>query len=177
MLLHVEAVTMYGWMSKKFNELIDRNLCRWCPTDWPPRLGCGLAAGALVRIEHVEMDAQGQWAYVTSRRTRNKAVHKVGMSELHPPRETKPLFNKGCANCKASCPLVGKRLTAFRAKLYPPTMRTPPVTPAVSEFFAAMGRRGGKVVTPARLKALAKARQARAVQVSARRKNRIALAK
>jgi len=55
-------------------------------------------------------------------------------------------------------------------------MRTPPVTPAVSEFFAAMGRRGGRVVTPARLKALAKARKARAVQVTARKKFRSDLA-
>ena len=136
-----------------------------------------LAPGALVRIQHVEIDARGQWAYVTSRRSRNKAVYKVPMSELHPPRDTRPLSNKGCANCKASCPLIEKRLTAYRAKLYPPSMRTPPVTPAVSEFFAAMGRRGGKVVTPARLRALAKARQARAVRISERQKNRLNLAK
>ena len=136
-----------------------------------------MAAGALVRIEHVEMDAQGQWAYVTSRRTRNKAVHKVRMSELHPPRETKPLFNKGCANCKASCPLIEKRLTRYRSKIYPPSMRTPEVTPAVSEFFAAMGRRGGSRVTAARLQALAKARKARAAKVLARQKSRVNLAK
>ena len=119
----------------------------------------------------------GQWAYVLSRRARNQVVHKVKMSELHPPRETKPLFNKGCANCKASCPLIGKRLTKYRAKIYPPSMRTPPVTPAVSEFFAAMGRRGGSKVTPARLQAIAKARQARAAKVLARRKSRLNLAK
>jgi hypothetical protein len=56
-------------------------------------------------------------------------------------------------------------------------MRTPPVTPAVSEFFAAMGRRGGSKVTPARLRAIAKARQARAAKVLARRKSRLNLAK
>lgn len=164
-------------MAKHFNRLIERSLVRWCPTDWPPRFGCGLAAGALVRIEHVEMDAQGQWAYVTSRRARNNVVHKVKMDELHPPRETKPLFNKGCANCKASCPLIEKRLTRYRAKIYPPSMRTPPVTPAVSEFFAAMGRRGGSRVTAARLQALAKARKARAAKVLARQKSRVNLAK
>ena len=176
MLSAAVTVTVSGGMQKKFDHFVDRNLCRWCPTDWPVRLGCTLAAGALVRIQHVEMDGQGQWAYVTSRRTRAGVAHKVRMAELHPPKETKPLFNKGCANCKASCPLVGKRLTAYRSKLYPPSMRTPPVTPAVSEFFAAMGRRGGRVVTPARLKALAKARKARAVQVTARKKFRSDLA-
>ena len=131
----------------------------------------------MVTIKHVEMDQMGQWAYVLSRRARNQVVHKVKMSELHPPRETKPLFNKGCANCKASCPLIGKRLTKYRAKIYPPSMRTPPVTPAVSEFFAAMGRRGGSKVTPARLQAIAKARQARAAKVLARQKSRLNLAK
>lgn len=161
----------------KNNHLNDAGLFRWCPTDWPPRLGCGLAAGALVAIKHVEMDKLGQWAYVLSRRARNQVVHKVKMSELHPPRETKPLFNKGCANCKASCPLIGNRLTKYRAKIYPPSMRTPPVTPAVSEFFAAMGRKGGSKVTPARLRAIAKARQARAAKVLARRKSRLNLAK
>ena len=171
------AATMSGGMPEKFNHLIDRNLCRWCPTDWPPKFGCGLAAGALVKIEHVEMDAQGQYAYVTSRRARNNVVHRVRMDELHPPRETTPLFNKGCANCKASCPLIEKRLTKFRAKLYPPAMRTPEVTPAVSAFFSAMGRRGGSRVTPARLQALAKARKARAVKIAVRQKSRVNLAK
>ena len=164
-------------MSEKFNYLIDRNLCRWCPTDWPAKFGCGLAAGSLVKIEHVEMDAQGQYAYVTSRRARNSVVHKVRMNELHPPRETKPLFNKGCANCRASCPLVGNRLTKYRAKLYPPSMRTPEVSPAVSAFFSAMGKRGGSRVTPARLQALVKARKARAVKIAARHKARVNLAK
>lgn len=131
----------------------------------------------MVKIEHVEMDAQGQYAYVTSRRTRNNVVHRVRMEELHPPRETTPLFNKGCANCKASCPLTGKRLTKYRAKLYPPAMRTPEVTPAVSAFFSAMGRRGGSRVTPARLRALEKARKARAIRIADRRKARVNLAK
>lgn len=164
-------------MSEKFNHLIDRALCRWCPTDWPPRFGCGLAAGALVKIEHIEMDATGQYAYVTSRRARQNVVHKVRMDELHPPRETKPLFNKGCANCKASCPLIENRLTKYRAKIYPPSMRTPPITPAVSAFFSAMGRRGGSRVTPARLQALAKARKVRAARILARHKTRVDLAK
>lgn len=123
------------------------------------------------------MDAQGQYAYVTSRRARNNVVHKVRMDELHPPKETKPLFNKGCANCKASCPLVENRLTRYRAKIYPPSMRTPEVTPAVSAFFSAMGKRGGSRVTPARLQALVKARRARAVKIAARHKARINLAK
>lgn len=123
------------------------------------------------------MDSGGQYAYVTSRRARNNVVHKVRMDELHPPKETKPLFNRGCANCKASCPLVGNRLTKYRAKLYPPSMRTPAVTPQISAFFAAMGKRGGSKVTPARLQALAKARKARAVKVAARHKARINLAK
>lgn len=131
----------------------------------------------MVKIEHVEMDAQGQYAYVTSRRARNNVVHKVRMDELHPPKETKPLFNKGCANCKASCPLVENRLTRYRAKIYPPSMRTPEVTPAVSAFFSAMGKRGGSRVTPARLQALVKARRARAVKIAARHKARINLAK
>ena len=130
-----------------------------------------------MKIEHVEMDAQGQYAYVTSRRARNNVVHRVRMDELHPPRETTPLFNKGCANCKASCPLIEKRLTKFRAKLYPPAMRTPEVTPAVSAFFSAIGKRGGSRVTPARLQALAKARKARAVKVAVRQKSRVNLAK
>lgn len=168
---------MYVGMHKNFNEIIDRNLCRWCPTDWPPKFGCGLAAGALIKIEHIEMDALGTFAFVQSRRARNKTLHKVKFDELHPPRETKPLHNNGCANCKASCPLVGNRLTRFRAKLYPPSMRTPPITPAVSAFFAAMGRRGGRKITQARLDALAKARQARAVKVSVRQNNRLNLAK
>ena len=123
------------------------------------------------------MDSGGQYAYVTSRRARKNVVHKVRMDELHPPRETKPLFNMGCANCKASCPLVGNRLTKYRAKLYPPSMRTPEVTPAVSAFFSAMGKRGGSRVTPARLQALAKARKVRAVKIAARNKARINLAK
>ena len=131
----------------------------------------------MVKIEHVEMDAQGQYAYVTSRRARNNVVHKVRMDELHPPRETKPLFNKGCANCKASCPLIEKRLTKYRAKIYPPSMRTPEVTPAISAFFSAMGRRGGSRVTPARLQALVKARRVRAVKVAARKRARVNLAK
>lgn len=131
----------------------------------------------MVKIEHVEMDSGGQYAYVTSRRARKNVVHKVRMDELHPPRETKPLFNMGCANCKASCPLVGNRLTKYRAKLYPPSMRTPEVTPAVSAFFSAMGKRGGSRVTPARLQALAKARKVRAVKIAARNKARINLAK
>ena len=56
-------------------------------------------------------------------------------------------------------------------------MRTPEVTPAVSAFFSAMGKRGGSRVTPARLQALAKARKVRAVKIAARRKARINLAK
>ena len=168
---------MFGWTMNKNNHLNEAGIFRWCPTDWPPRWGCGLAAGALVLIKHVDMDATGQWAYVLSRRARNGSVHKVALSELHPPRFTKPLFNKGCANCKASCPLVGNRLTKYRAKIYPTKMRVPPVTPAVSEFFSAIGRRGGSKVTPARLEAIAKARQARAAKVLARQKSRLNLAK
>jgi hypothetical protein len=152
-------------------------LWRWCPTQWPPLLGCGLAAGALVNVLAVDMDSSGQYAYVRSRRSRGGCIHKVRFDELHAPRSTKPLFNSGCANCKASCPLVGKRLTRFRAKLYPPAMRMPTITPAVSEFFAAMGRRGGSRVTPAKLGALAKARQARAMKVRARQTHRKTLAK
>ena len=164
-------------MAEKFNEMVDANLYRWCPTVWPPMFGCGLAAGALVKIHHIEMDASGRYAFVTSARTRAQTVHKVKFDELHPPRETKPLHNLGCANCKASCPLVGNRLTKYRAKLYPPRMRPPKVTPAVSAFFAAMGKLGGSRVTPARLQALEKARQARAERVTARQKARINLAK
>ena len=74
------TVTVSGGMQEKFDHFVDRNLCRWCPTDWPPKFGCGLAAGALVKIEHVEMDAQGQYAYVTSRRTRAGVAHKVRLS-------------------------------------------------------------------------------------------------
>jgi hypothetical protein len=162
---------------KTFNDFHVRDIYRWCPTQWPPMFGCMLAAGSLVRIHHVDMDAGGQYAYVVSKRARNNAVHKVKLGELHPPRTTVPLFNPGCANCKASCPLKGNRLTKYRAKIYPPSMRTPPVTPAVSAFFSAMGRRGGSRVTPARLQALAKARKVRAARVLARQKSRTALAK
>jgi hypothetical protein len=40
-------------------------------------------------------------------------------------------------------------------------MRIPEITPAVSDFFAAMGRKGGSRSTPVKLEALAKAREVR----------------
>ena len=107
------------------------------------------------------MDAGGQYAYVLSARTRAQTIHRVHFSELHPPRSTVPLINKGCANCKASCPLKEKNLTRYRARIYPSRMRIPEITPAVSDFFAAMGRKGGSRRTPVKLEALAKAREVR----------------
>lgn len=120
-----------------------------------------LAAGALVKIHHFEMDSDGQHAYVVSTRTRANTVHRVRFDELHAPRSTKPLMNLGCAACRASCPIREKSLTRYRARLYPPRMRLPELTPTVSEYFAAMGRRGGSRKTPAKLAALAQAREIR----------------
>lgn len=148
-------------MPNKYNQFIDAALCRWCPTTWPPRFGCGLAAGSLVKIQHIDMDAGGQYAYVLSARTRAQTIHRVHFSELHAPRSTVPLINKGCANCKASCPIREKNLTRYRARIYPTRMRMPQITPAVSQFFAAMGRKGGSRKTPVKLQALAKAREVR----------------
>lgn len=159
-------------MKKEINELVEGNLQRWCPTSWPPRFGCLLAAGALVRIHHIDMDSTGQYAYVRSRRHRAATIHKVPMEQLHAPTTTTPLYNSGCANCKASCPIIGKRLTQYRLRIYPSRMRMPQITPAVKEWFAQMGRIGGRKKTAKKMASIAKARAVRAVRVLARQNAR-----
>ena len=155
----------------------DTSLMRWCPVSWPPLFGCGLAPGALVRIRHLEFEGEAQTAYVQSRRSKLLNVHKVLLEQLHSPTSTNPLAVPGCANCKATCPIRGQGLTRYRSAFIPPSVKDQILTPTISRYVAALGKRGGSRVTPARLEGLKKARAARAVHIARRQKNRIALAK
>ena len=162
------------WMMKNLN---DTSLMRWCPVAWPPRFGCGLAPGALVRIRHLEFEGDTQTAFVQSRRSVLFNAHKVILSELHAPTSTTPQSVPGCQICKASCPLRGSRLTAFRARIIPVSVKPIILTAAISKYMARIGRKGGSRITPARLEGLRKARAARAQHIARRAKNRLSLAK
>ena len=153
----------------------DRTLFRWCPTTWPPKFGCHLAAGALVRIRHIELEGANQFAFVESERSDAFSLHKVHLNELHKPETTKPLINPGCAACKQSCPLRARSLHRFHAKLLPPSVKRGVLTPAVSAYMAELGRRGGSKVTAAKLAGLEKARAARAEHVKRRHEARAKL--
>ena len=161
---------------KSSHMIGDRTLFRWCPTNWPANFGCLLSPGALVRIRHIELEGEKQFAFVESERSDSFSLHKVNLSELHKPETTKPLFNPGCAACKQSCPLRARSLQRFHVKLLPPRVKHGVLTPAVSAYMAELGRRGGSRVTPAKLAGLEKARAARAKHIERRRTAREKLA-
>jgi len=162
------------WMRKNVH---DTSLMRWCPVSWPPKFGCGLAPGALVRIRHLEFEGDSQIAFVQSRRSVLFNAHKVVLSELHAPTSTTPQSAPGCQACKASCPLRRSSLTRFRNRLIPQSVKPIILTSAISKYMARIGRKGGSRITPARLEGLRKAREARAGHIARRNKNRLALAK
>jgi len=150
---------------------------RWCPTHWPAHFGCSLAAGSFVRIRDLDLTGGVQTAWVQPIRSRTNNLYKVRLSELHAPAETTPLHNPGCQACRASCPLEGTALTRFKARILPLIIKNSTITPSISRYMAAIGARGGKRRTKAKLAHLARARAAWVRAARARRKKRKNLAK